>query len=165
MSPNANLVPEGYTLQNASTQTVKVDASGAATPNAVTFTYAKPAVSAQVTFRYLNSADRTPVLEERVETLGQGAYATADYRLDAPSGYTFESVSHSEVVVDGGGNANPAVVEFLYAPIPVTGTVTFRYMNTNNEPVANERTEVLGAGTYSSSSFAITVPQGYTYQV
>ena len=164
VSPNANLVPEGYTLQNASTQTVKVDASGAATPNAVTFTYAKPAVSAQVTFRYLNSADRTPVLEERVETLGQGAYATADYRLDAPSGYTFESVSHSEVVVDGGGNANPAVVEFLYAPIPVTGTVTFRYMNTNNEPVANERTEVLGAGTYSSSSFAITVPQGYTYQ-
>ena len=164
VSPNANLVPEGYTLQNASTQTVKVDASGAATPNAVTFTYAKPAVSAQVTFRYLNSADRTPVLEERVETLGQGAYATADYRLDAPSGYTFESVSHSEVVVDGGGNANPAVVEFLYAPIPVTGTVTFRYMNTNNKPVANERTEVLGAGTYSSSSFAITVPQGYTYQ-
>lgn len=46
VSPNANLVPEGYTLQNASTQTVKVDASGAATPNAVTFTYAKPAVSA-----------------------------------------------------------------------------------------------------------------------
>ena len=163
VSPNANLVPNGYTLVNASAQSVRVEADGTATPSSVTFTYQKPAVTGTVTFRYLDG-DGNPIAEDRVETLGKGGHAASDYQMAAPEGYAYQGASAETVTIDDGGNADPQTVVFTYLKNPVTGVITLRYLSTEGGQVADERTETLGEGTYSASSFAITPPEGYAYQ-
>ncbi|MEG0511788.1 MAG: SH3 domain-containing protein [Clostridia bacterium] len=163
VAPKDELAPVGYSFVGASDQTVHVDANGVATPSVVTFTYQKPAVLAAVTFRYVFT-DGAYQVNDRVENLASNTYPTENYKQEPPAGYTYEGASAAEVVVDENGNANPNVVEFTYAPIPVAGKITIQYVDDQGNPVAQERVEQLGANVYQSSMYAINVPAGYTYQ-
>lgn len=119
---NAGYVPDGYTLQGASTQTVAVDAFGNASPPAVTFVYKAPA-TASVPVRYQD--EHGTVLYEEVQQLRQGVSTVSAVHALVPAGYTLKSEGSVTVAVDAGGAASPASVTFTYqAPTTPSPTVS-----------------------------------------
>ncbi|MEG0995979.1 MAG: MucBP domain-containing protein, partial [Clostridia bacterium] len=124
--------------------------------------YAPPAVMGEVIFQYVDDKGN-PLYEEDRMPLGEGSYSSDEYRVEAPQGYAYRSVSADQFTIDHTGKVSPNPIVYTYARNPVSGTIRLRYVDQNGKPVADDRNEILGAGPYDSLTFAITVPQGYSY--
>ena len=117
---NAGMVPEGYTLQGANKQTVRVDDKGNASPPAVTFVYKAP-VPADVKILYKDTEDKP--LHEEVQRFLLGSHEIIANPALVPAGYELQGQGSYTVTVDKDGVASPAAVTFIYkAPAPATET-------------------------------------------
>ncbi len=118
VTPNTALIPGGYTLTSAGSVAVTVSDQGQANPNAVTFTYKRPAFTATVTIQY-KDADGKDIIpaEERAVKEGDNTVFPDESRI--PSGYalTESSSPMMQVVVSAQGIAAPASITFQYKKI------------------------------------------------
>ncbi|NLO86135.1 MAG: hypothetical protein GX096_12035, partial [Clostridiales bacterium] len=166
ITPNANHVKAGYTLTSEPTVMVNVSADGSVLPSTVTFTYQAPVVDvkADVTFTYTDmDGNAIAGLDANTITLAKGTYSTVDYRKTAPDGYLFDHASHDQIVIDENG-ANPAAVQFFYSKQEVLGTMTFYFLDDQNNEMSSKQTIQLAPNTYDAANFAMVAPEDYTYQ-
>lgn len=148
VTPQAN-IPQGYTLTSAASVNVKVDASGNATPNPVTFLYESAAKKATVTVNYKDAAGRDVVVPQKLE-LEKGTHTVTPNNAIVPSAYTLTSADSFQVAVDDRGVASPDSVTFLYETPPVSAKVTISYVDSsNNNSIISSKEEVLEQGSHT----------------
>ncbi len=120
ITPNAALVPTGYTLNPSSPTSVevKVDDQLVATPATVTFLYDKPAQSATVTVLYVDTAGKEIALAEQ-RVLAEGSHNLAPDENRIPANYALAegSTPTQPVNVTRQGVATPTSVTFRYQQV------------------------------------------------
>jgi len=166
ITPNAQLIPEGYTAVSADPVSVTLSADGTLTPASVTFTYQappEPPKKALVTFHYVDEKGKT-ILEDTTAELEDGSYNSAEYAAK-PEGYTYQSATVSLIQISG-GVANPAEVTFTYKKNVKTATLEIRYVDTIGKDIgASPEVVELAAGTHTILPNTAYIPVGYSLGV
>ena len=158
---------DGYTLVSPGAFTVDVDALGNASPNEITFGYARVLAQHTVTVHYLDE-NGAPIQPDQTLTLAEGTHTVF---ADQIGGYLLTGADSALVSVDAYG-ANPAEIVFSYTRFVVTADVTVHYVDEFNRPLIADQVMSLEAGNHvinalefdgyslvSPSSFTVTVDE------
>ena len=158
VSPKAELVPEGYTAVDANPVTIPFE-NGAATQTDVTFTYQRPEAVATVNVHYVAgdvefASDTVEITESNNTVSPKPELVPADYTVvDAnPVNIPFEN-----------GTATQTDVTFTYAApvIPTEGTVTFRFVDGQGNPLRDAVQTTVANGVYTDLSAYQAAIDGY----
>ncbi len=153
--------PDGYQLSEPSSYNVKVDASGAASPAEITFTYAPvtaPVVQGSVTITYVDDQGATLAAAQTVALQVGQTVVTPSASIAA--NYTLTSAASVTVTVDSTGKTSPDTVTFTYHRGEITGKVTVQYVDQQGSPIATEQVKTLPQGDTVISPEA-AIPSGY----
>lgn len=162
ITANHALVPAGYVLWGASSALVFVSATGIASPNSVTFTYAQaatapPVVTATVPVYYQDTSGN--LLKSVYVQAGFGTSAIYANDANVPAGYSLTGSRTASVNVAANGVATPSSVMFIYRP-NVTAVVPVNYVAENGTTLYTENV-TLGYGNSALSANDARVPAGY----
>ncbi len=147
VTPDAAMVPDGYTLSSASQAqyAVSVSSQGVVSPDSVTFVYAvvqqQPATGT-LTIQYQDSASGQ-VLTSSSQSLETGSYTLSIDESTIPSGYSLAEGAQTQfsVTVDAYGTVSPDTITFTLTATTAQGytiTPVERYAVTN-APAVNLR--------------------------
>ena len=163
ITPNKNLLPDGYTPVKADAVTVTLNADGTTQPSSVAFIYqapAAPAVKASVTFKFVDDGGNA-LLDPQTVELEDGIHDPAEYaaKLD---GYTCQGPSAALIRVSG-GTADPAEITFTYARNKTAAKLEIHYLDTIGKDLgASPEVVELGVGTHTIQPNAAYIPAGYS---
>ena len=158
VSPKAELVPEGYTAVDANPVTITFE-NGAATQTDVTFTYQRPEAVATVNVHYV--ADGAEFATDTVTVTESNNTVSPKAEL-VPEGYT--AVDANPVTITfANGAATQTDVTFTYAApvIPTEGTVTFRFVDGQGNPLRDAVQTTVANGVYTDLSVYQAAIDGY----
>ena len=143
-----------YTLNDESTKTAAVDASGKPNPEQVVFNFAYHAPAeptpnpVEVPIRYVKDGANFHTTKSSPIPAGSSLPVLEDVNL-TPAGYQLDGPSTVTVTVDAKGVASPSEVVFTYKAIPaVSKTISIYYKNTSGQDVASSQQKTLGVGTH-----------------
>ena len=158
VSPKAELVPEGYTALEANPVTVPFE-NGVPAQTDVTFTYQRPEATGMVNVHYVAdgvefASDTVTITESNNTVSPKPELIPADYSVvDAnPVTIPFEN-----------GAATQTDVTFTYAApvIPTEGTVTFRFVDGQGNPLRDAVQTTVANGVYTDLSVYQAAIDGY----
>ena len=158
VSPKPELVPAGYSVVDANPVTIPFE-NGAATQTDVTFTYQRPEAVATVNVHYVAgdvefASDTVEITESNNTVSPKPELIPADYSVvDAnPVTIPFEN-----------GAATRTDVTFTYAApvIPTEGTVTFRFVDGQGNPLRDAVQTTVANGVYTDLSVYQAAIDGY----
>lgn len=165
VTPEANISPEDYTLEEPSSYTITVSLEGASL-NEVTFTYRRVVKPATVTVHYVDTENR-PVADDTQQTFTEGNWVIFPTPVNLPAFYelpanapAFQNVS---ITADG---ASPAEVTFTYEyrqPAPLEIPVRFLNVETGLD-IAQSASVQVAYGTVeavSAEPAPADLPEGY----
>jgi hypothetical protein len=175
-------LPNGFALLGENVQYVILSAEGA-NPNEIVFTYhyTEPVTEPPMTAVPTDTPKPAPVTvfvpvyyrDMDGNTLWSGNVACVEGEpnpitaepANLTAGYTLSGDGIQYVAVDASGTAVPAEVVFLFtAPeiAPVTAVITIRYLNENQEDIANQQTFTCVIGNNIITPRPDNLPAGYT---
>ena len=158
VSPKPELVPADYSVVDANPVTIPFE-NGAATQTDVTFTYQRPEAVATVNVHYVAgdvefATDTVEITESNNTVSPKPELIPADYSIvDAnPVTIPFEN-----------GAATQTDVTFTYAApvIPTEGTVTFRFVDGQGNPLQDAVQTTVANGVYTDLSVYQAAIDGY----
>ena len=158
VSPKPELIPAGYSVVDANPVTIPFE-NGAATQTDVTFTYQRPEATATVNVHYVAgdvefASDTVQITESNNTVSPKPELVPADYTVvDAnPVNIPFEN-----------GAATQTDVTFTYAApvIPTEGTVTFRFVDGQGNPLRDAVQTTVANGVYTDLSVYQAAIDGY----
>ena len=158
VSPKPELIPAGYSVVDANPVTIPFE-NGAATQTDVTFTYQRPEAVATVNVHYVAgdvefASDTVEITESNNTVSPKPELVPADYSVvDAnPVTIPFEN-----------GAATQTDVTFTYAApvIPTEGTVTFRFVDGQGNPLQDAQQVTVANGVYTDLSAYQAAIDGY----
>ena len=158
VSPKPELIPTGYSVVDANPVTIPFE-NGAATQTDVTFTYQRPEATATVNVHYVAgdvefASDTVQITESNNTVSPKPELVPADYTVvDAnPVNIPFEN-----------GAATQTDVTFTYAApvIPTEGTVTFRFVDGQGNPLRDAVQTTVANGVYTDLSVYQAAIDGY----
>ena len=158
VSPKPELIPAGYSVVDANPVTIPFE-NGAATQTDVTFTYQRPEAVATVNVHYVAgdvefASDTVEISESNNTVSPKPELVPADYSVvDAnPVNIPFEN-----------GAATQTDVTFTYAApvIPTEGTVTFRFVDGQGNPLRDAVQTTVANGVYTDLSAYQAAIDGY----
>ncbi len=158
VSPKPELIPAGYSVVDANPVTIPFE-NGTATWTDVTFTYQRPEAVATVNVHYVAgdvefATDTVEITESNNTVSPKPELVPADYSVvDAnPVTIPFEN-----------GAATQTDVTFTYAApvIPTEGTVTFRFVDGQGNPLRDAVQTTVANGVYTDLSVYQAAIDGY----
>ena len=158
VSPKPELIPAGYSVVDANPVTIPFE-NGTATRTDVTFTYQRPEATAKVNVHYVAgdvefATDTVEITESNNTVSPKPELVPADYSIvDAnPVTIPFEN-----------GAATQTDVTFTYAApvIPTEGTVTFRFVDGQGNPLQDAVQTTVANGVYTDLSVYQAAIDGY----
>ena len=158
VSPKAELVPEGYTAVDANPVTVPFE-NGVPAQTDVTFTYQRPEATGMVNVHYV--ADGVEFASDTVTVTESNNTVSPKAEL-VPEGYT--AVDANPVTITfANGAATQTDVTFTYAApvIPTEGTVTFRFVDGQGNPLRDAVQTTVANGVYTDLSVYQAAIDGY----
>ena len=158
VSPKAELVPEGYTAVDANPVTVPFE-NGVPAQTDVTFTYQRPEATGMVNVHYV--ADGVEFASDTVTVTESNNTDSPKAEL-VPEGYT--AVDANPVTITfANGAATQTDVTFTYAApvIPTEGTVTFRFVDGQGNPLRDAVQTTVANGVYTDLSVYQAAIDGY----
>ena len=158
VSPKAELVPEGYTAVDANPVTVPFE-NGVPAQTDVTFTYQRPEATGTVNVHYV--ADGVEFATDTVTVTESNNTVSPKAEL-VPEGYT--AVDANPVTITfANGAATQTDVTFTYAApvIPTEGTVTFRFVDGQGNPLRDAVQTTVANGVYTDLSVYQAAIDGY----
>ena len=158
VSPKAELVPEGYTALEANPVTITFE-NGVATQTDVTFTYQRPEAVTTVNVHYV--AGDVEFATDTVEITESNNTVSPKAEL-VPEGYTAVDANPVTIPFENGA-ATRTDVTFTYAApvIPTEGTVTFRFVDGQGNPLRDAVQTTVANGVYTDLSVYQAAIDGY----
>ena len=158
VSPKAELVPEGYTALEANPVTITFE-NGAPTQTDVTFTYQRPEAAGTVNVHYVAGgaefATDTVTVTESNNTVSPKAELV-------PEGYTAVDANPVTITFANGAPTQTDVTFTYAAPvIPTEGTVTFRFVDGQGNPLQEAQQVTVANGVYTDLSAYQAAIDGY----
>ena len=158
VSPKAELVPEGYTALEANPVTITFE-NGAPTQTDVTFTYQRPEAAGTVNVHYVAGgaefATDTVTVTESNNTVSPKAELV-------PEGYTAVDANPVTITFANGAPTQTDVTFTYAAPvIPTEGTVTFRFVDGQGNPLRDAVQTTVANGVYTDLSVYQAAIDGY----
>ena len=146
VSPKAELVPEGYTAVDANPVTITF-ANGAPTQTDVTFTYQRPEAAGTVNVHYV--ADGAEFATDTVTVTESNNTVSPKAEL-VPEGYTAVDANPVTITFANGAPTQTDVTFTYAAPvIPTEGTVTFRFVDGQGNPLQDAQQVTVANGVYT----------------
>ena len=158
VSPKPELIPAGYSVVDANPVTIPFE-NGAATQTDVTFTYQRPEATGMVNVHYV--ADGVEFASDTVTVTESNNTVSPKAEL-VPEGYT--AVDANPVTITfANGAATQTDVTFTYAApvIPTEGTVTFRFVDGQGNPLRDAVQTTVANGVYTDLSVYQAAIDGY----
>ena len=158
VSPKAELVPEGYTALEANPVTITFE-NGAPTQTDVTFTYQRPEAVATVNVHYV--AGNVEFASDTVEITESNNTVSPKPEL-VPADYSVVDANPVNILFENGA-ATQTDVTFTYAApvIPTEGTVTFRFVDGQGNPLRDAVQTTVANGVYTDLSAYQAAIDGY----
>ena len=158
VSPKAELVPAGYSVVDANPVTIPFE-NGAATQTDVTFTYQRPEAVATVNVHYV--AGDVEFASDTVEITESNNTVSPKPEL-VPADYTVVDANPVTIPFENGA-ATQTDVTFTYAApvIPTEGTVTFRFVDGQGNPLRDAVQTTVANGVYTDLSVYQAAIDGY----
>ena len=158
VSPKPELIPTGYSVVDANPVTITFE-NGAPTQTDVTFTYQRPEAAGTVNVHYV--ADGAEFATDTVTVTESNNTVSPKAEL-VPEGYT--AVDANPVTITfANGAATQTDVTFTYAApvIPTEGTVTFRFVDGQGNPLRDAVQTTVANGVYTDLSVYQAAIDGY----
>ena len=158
VSPKPELVPAGYSVVDANPVTIPFE-NGAATQTDVTFTYQRPEAVATVNVHYV--AGDVEFATDTVEITESNNTVSPKPEL-IPTGYSVVDANPVTIPFEN-GTATQTDVTFTYAApvIPTEGTVTFRFVDGQGNPLRDAVQTTVANGVYTDLSVYQAAIDGY----
>ena len=158
VSPKPELVPAGYSVVDANPVTIPFE-NGAATQTDVTFTYQRPEAVATVNVHYV--AGDVEFATDTVEITESNNTVSPKPEL-IPAGYSVVDANPVTIPFENGA-ATRTDVTFTYAApvIPTEGTVTFRFVDGQGNPLRDAVQTTVANGVYTDLSVYQAAIDGY----
>ena len=158
VSPKAELVPEGYTALEANPVTVPFE-NGVPAQTDVTFTYQRPEATGMVNVHYV--ADGVEFASDTV-TITESNNTVSPKPELIPTGYSIVDANPVTIPFENGA-ATQTDVTFTYAApvIPTEGTVTFRFVDGQGNPLRDAVQTTVANGVYTDLSAYQAAIDGY----
>ena len=158
VSPKAELVPEGYTALEANPVTVPFE-NGVPAQTDVTFTYQRPEATGMVNVHYV--ADGVEFASDTV-TITESNNTVSPKPELVPADYTVVDANPVNIPFENGA-ATQTDVTFTYAApvIPTEGTVTFRFVDGQGNPLRDAVQTTVANGVYTDLSVYQAAIDGY----
>ena len=158
VSPKAELVPEGYTALEANPVTITFE-NGAPTQTDVTFTYQRPEAAGTVNVHYV--ADGAEFATDTVTVTESNNTVSPKAEL-VPEGYTAADANPVTITFANGAPTQTDVTFTYAAPvIPTEGTVTFRFVDGQGNPLRDAVQTTVANGVYTDLSVYQAAIDGY----
>ena len=158
VSPKAELVPEGYTAVDANPVTITFE-NGAPTQTDVTFTYQRPEAAGTVNVHYV--ADGAEFASDTVTVTETNNTVSPKAEL-VPEGYTAVDANPVTITFENGAPTQTDVTFTYAAPvIPTEGTVTFRFVDGQGNPLQDAQQVTVANGVYTDLSAYQAAIDGY----
>ena len=158
VSPKPELIPAGYSVVDANPVTIPFE-NGAATQTDVTFTYQRPEAVATVNVHYV--AGDVEFATDTVEITESNNTVSPKPEL-VPADYTVVDANPVNIPFENGA-ATQTDVTFTYAApvIPTEGTVTFRFVDGQGNPLRDAVQTTVANGVYTDLSVYQAAIDGY----
>ena len=158
VSPKPELIPAGYSVVDANPVTIPFE-NGAATQTDVTFTYQRPEAVATVNVHYV--AGNVEFATDAVEITESNNTVSPKPEL-VPADYSVVDANHVTIPFENGA-ATQTDVTFTYAApvIPTEGTVTFRFVDGQGNPLRDAVQTTVANGVYTDLSVYQAAIDGY----
>ena len=158
VSPKPELVPADYSVVDANPVTIPFE-NGAATQTDVTFTYQRPEAVATVNVHYV--AGDVEFATDTVEITESNNTVSPKPEL-VPAGYSVVDANPVTIPFENGA-ATQTDVTFTYAApvIPTEGTVTFRFVDGQGNPLRDAVQTTVANGVYTDLSVYQAAIDGY----
>ena len=158
VSPKPELVPADYSVVDANPVTIPFE-NGAATRTDVTFTYQRPEATATVNVHYV--AGDVEFASDTVEITESNNTVSPKPEL-VPADYTVVDANPVTIPFENGA-ATRTDVTFTYAApvIPTEGTVTFRFVDGQGNPLRDAVQTTVANGVYTDLSVYQAAIDGY----
>ena len=158
VSPKPELIPAGYSVVDANPVTIPFE-NGAPTQTDVTFTYQRPEAVATVNVHYV--AGDVEFATDTVEITESNNTVSPKAEL-VPEGYTVVDANPVTIPFENGA-ATQTDVTFTYAApvIPTEGTVTFRFVDGQGNPLRDAVQTTVANGVYTDLSVYQAAIDGY----
>ena len=158
VSPKPELIPAGYSVVDANPVTIPFE-NGAATQTDVTFTYQRPEAVATVNVHYV--AGDVEFATDTVEITESNNTVSPKPEL-VPADYTVVDANPVTIPFEN-GTATQTDVTFTYAApvIPTEGTVTFRFVDGQGNPLRDAVQTTVANGVYTDLSVYQAAIDGY----
>ena len=158
VSPKPELIPAGYSVVDANPVTIPFE-NGAATQTDVTFTYQRPEASAAVNVHYV--ADGAEFASDTVQITESNNTVSPKAEL-VPEGYTAVDANPVTISFENGAPTQTDVTFTYAAPvIPTEGTVTFRFVDGQGNPLQDAQQVTVANGVYTDLSAYQAAIDGY----
>ena len=158
VSPKAELVPEGYTALEANPVTITFE-NGAPTQTDVTFTYQRPEAAGTVNVHYV--ADGAEFATDTVTVTESNNTVSPKAEL-VPEGYTAVDANPVTITFANGAPTQTDVTFTYAAPVlPTEGTVTFRFVDGQGNPLRDAVQTTVANGVYTDLSAYQAEIDGY----
>ena len=158
VSPKPELVPADYSVVDANPVTIPFE-NGTATQTDVTFTYQRPEAVATVNVHYV--AGNVEFATDTVEITESNNTVSPKPEL-IPAGYSVVDANPVTIPFENGA-ATQTDVTFTYAApvIPTEGTVTFRFVDGQGNPLRDAVQTTVANGVYTDLSVYQAAIDGY----
>lgn len=158
VSPKPELIPAGYSVVDANPVTIPFE-NGAATQTDVTFTYQRPEAVATVNVHYV--ADGAEFASDTVTVTESNNTVSPKAEL-VPEGYTALDANPVTITFENGAPTQTDVTFTYAAPvIPTEGTVTFRFVDGQGNPLRDAVQTTVANGVYTDLSVYQAAIDGY----
>ena len=158
VSPKPELIPAGYSVVDANPVTIPFE-NGAATQTDVTFTYQRPEAVATVNVHYV--AGDVEFATDTVEITESNNTVSPKAEL-VPEGYTAVDANPVTITFANGAPTQTDVTFTYAAPvIPTEGTVTFRFVDGQGNPLQDAQQVTVANGVYTDLSAYQAAIDGY----
>ena len=158
VSPKPELVPEGYTALEANPVTITFE-NGVPTQTDVTFTYQRPEAAGTVNVHYV--ADGAEFATDTVTVTESNNTVSPKAEL-VPEGYTTLEANPVTITFANGAPTQTDVTFTYAAPvIPTEGSVTFRFVDGQGNPLQDAQQVTVANGVYTDLSAYQAAIDGY----
>ena len=158
VSPKPELIPAGYSVVDANPVTIPFE-NGTATQTDVTFTYQRPEAVATVNVHYV--AGDVEFATDTVEITESNNTVSPKAEL-VPEGYTAVDANPVTITFANGAPTQTDVTFTYAAPvIPTEGTVTFRFVDGQGNPLRDAVQTTVANGVYTDLSVYQAAIDGY----
>ena len=158
VSPKPELIPAGYSVVDANPVTIPFE-NGTATQTDVTFTYQRPEAVATVNVHYV--AGNVEFATDTVEITESNNTVSPKAEL-VPEDYTAVDANPVTITFANGAPTQTDVTFTYAAPvIPTEGTVTFRFVDGQGNPLQDAQQVTVANGVYTDLSAYQAEIDGY----